>query len=98
MLTERAVARPVRLVEGAASGVYRPVHVGLRRVRDLPQRLLCGGGDVRERAGLAIDELAVDQHPRLETNLRYRHAAGPLQTGSCRWLVGDALAGGRRAP
>src|SRR5262249_29352924 len=70
-LAQRAVGRPVRLVEGAASGVYRPVHVRLRRVRDLSQHLFGGRVDVREGPGLAIDELALDQHPRLEPNFGY---------------------------
>ena len=83
-LAERAVGRPVGLVEGAARGVDRAVHVRLRRVRDLPQHLLGGRVDVGERAGLAVDELAVDQHPRLETDLGcVSHVARSLRVRDC---------------
>src|SRR5262249_27547668 len=89
-LAEGAVGRPVRLVEGATGGVYRAVHVRVRGVRDLAQYVLGGRVDVDEPADLPIDELAVDQHPRLETNLGcVSHAARSLQTGSCRWPDGS---------
>ena len=68
-LAQLAVGRPVGLVEGAPGGVDGPEHVLLRRVGDLAERLLGGRVDVGEGAGLAVDELAVDHHLRLEPNL-----------------------------
>ena len=75
-LAEGVVGRPVGLVECAASGVDRAVHVRLRRVGDLSEHLLGGRVDVGERTRLAVDELAVDQHPRFEADRRrVSHAA-----------------------
>ena len=68
-LTELVVGGPVGLVEGTTGGVDGPVHVFLRRVRDLAERLLGSRVEDGERAGLAIDELAVDHHLRLEPDL-----------------------------
>ena len=68
-LAQLLVGRPVGLVEGAAGGVDGPVHVLLRRVGDFAERLLGRRVDVGEGAGLAVDELAVDHHLRLEPDL-----------------------------
>ncbi len=68
-LAQLLVGRPVGLVEGAPGGVDGPVHVLLRRVGNLAERLLGRRVDVREGAGLAVDELAVDHHLRLEPDL-----------------------------
>ncbi len=68
-LAQLAVGGPVGLVESAAGGVDGPEHVVLRRVRDLAERLLGGWVEDGECAGLAIDELAVDHHLRLEPDL-----------------------------
>jgi len=43
-LTQLFVGRPVRLVEGPPCGVYRAVHVRLRRVGDLAEHLFGGPG------------------------------------------------------
>ena len=63
VLAQRAIGRPVGLVEGAPRGVDGAVHIVLRRVGDLTEHVLGGRIDVGEGAGLAVDELAVDQHP-----------------------------------
>ena len=68
-LTQLVVGRPVGLVERPAGGVDGPVHVLFRRVSDFPERLLGCRVDVGERAGLAVDQLAVDHHLRLEPDL-----------------------------
>src|ERR1700691_5910362 len=68
-LTQLVVGRPVGLVEGSPGGVDGPQHVLFRRVSDLPERLLGCRVDVGEGAGLAVDQLAVDHHLRLEPNL-----------------------------
>ena len=69
-LAEGAVGSPVSLVEGPPGGVDGPMHVRLGRVRDLAEHRLRGRIDARERLRLTLDELAVDQHPRLEPDLR----------------------------
>ena len=66
---EAVVRRPVGLVERPSSGVDGPVHVLFRRVGHLPERLLGCGVEVGEGAGLAVDQLAVDHHLRLEADL-----------------------------
>ena len=68
-LAQLLVGRPVGLVEGAPGGVDGPVHVLLRRVGDLAERLLGRRVDVGEGAGLPVDELAVDHHLGLEPDL-----------------------------
>jgi ParB family chromosome partitioning protein len=72
-LAQRPIGRPFGFVEGPACGVDGAMHVGLRRVCDLSQDLLGGRVDVAEPAGLAVDELAVDQHPRLELDFGCAH-------------------------
>jgi hypothetical protein len=63
---EGAVRRPRGLVEGPAGGVDGPVHVARRGVGD-PAELLPGRRvEDRERAGAAVGEGAVDEHPGLE--------------------------------
>ena len=90
-LTQLVVGRPVGLVEGPAGGVDGPVHVLLRRVGDLPERLLGGRVDVGEGAGLAVDQLAVDHHLRLEADLY------SLSHVCCAFVVGTlSRAPGRR--
>src|SRR6201996_3585162 len=68
-LAQLLVGRPVGLVERATGGVDGPVHVLFRRVTHLTQRLFGGWVDVGEGAGLAVDQLAVDHHLRLEADL-----------------------------
>jgi len=68
-LAQLVVGRPIGLVEGTARGVDGPLHVFLRRVRDLTERLLGRGIDVGEGAGPALDEPAVDHHLGLEADL-----------------------------
>jgi hypothetical protein len=78
-----AVGRPVRLVERPAGGGDGPPHVGRRRVGDAAEHLLGRRVDVLERlAGIGIDELAVDEHPRLRADLRcVGHSAPPSVPG-----------------
>src|SRR5258705_8725386 len=64
------IGRPVGLVEGAAGRVDRPIHIGRRSVADLAEHVLVGRIDVGEGPRLPVDELAVDQHPRLERRIR----------------------------
>ena len=85
-LAERAVRRPVRRVEGAACGGDGAVHVRLRRVRDLAEHLLRRRVDVGERAGLAVDELAVDQHPGFEARLVGHRQSSPKRATRCEWI------------
>ena len=62
-LPERMIGRPTGLVERAPRRVDRTVDIGGRSVGDLADDRLGRGIDVRERSGLAVDELAVDEHP-----------------------------------
>ena len=62
-LTERVIGRPTGLVERAPRGIDGTVDIGRRRVGDLTDDRFGRGVDVRERPGLAVDELAVDEHP-----------------------------------
>ena len=69
LLAEVPARGPVGAVERAAGGVDRPLHLGGGRVRDCPEHLLRGGVDVLERRpGIGIDQLPVDEHPRLASN------------------------------
>jgi hypothetical protein len=80
-LAQLAVGRPVGLVERASGGIDGPVHVLLRGIGDLAERLLGGRVDVREGAGLPVDELAADHHLRLEADLyRLSHICRSLLT------------------
>ena len=65
-LTERVIGRPGGLVERPARRIDRAVDVGGRRVGCLTDDGFGRGIDVCERSGLTVDELAVDEHPRLE--------------------------------
>ena len=67
-LAQGVISGPIGFVEGAARGVDGAVHVSLRRVGDLAQHFFRGRVDVGERAGLTVDELAVDHHLRFETD------------------------------
>ncbi len=60
------------------------VHVGLGRVGDLAEHLFGGRIDVGEGPRLAVDELAVDQHPRLEPNFGRRRHSGCNLSGEDR--------------
>ena len=66
LLPEGAVGRPVRFVECTSRRVDRTMHIGLRPVGYVAEDLLGGRVEVGEGAGFTLDELAVDEHPRLE--------------------------------
>ena len=71
-LPERGVRRPVGLVERPARRFDRPVHVVGAGVGDLARDLLGGRVDVAvRRARRRLDELPVDQHPRLGCQLAH---------------------------
>src|SRR5262249_52732028 len=71
-LAERDVGRPVGVVERAAGGLDRPVHLLGAAVGDIARDLLRGRVDVLvRRPRRRVDELAVDQHPRLGCQLAH---------------------------
>src|SRR6202044_3582470 len=68
-LAQLFVGGPVGLVESAAGGGDSPGPVLRRHVGAFPEGLLGGRGGFGEGAGLAVDQLAVDHHLRLEADL-----------------------------
>ena len=78
-LAQRAVGRPVGLVEGPPGGVDGPAHVLRRRVGDFAEHLLGGGVDVVEAfARRGFHELAVNEHADLTATDLAGHASTPF--------------------